>query len=131
MTGCTNLVPKHIFDIDRAAACVSLGYPGVEPILPELLEWLQDCNWPVARVLAPFLGSIGLPMLPHVRKLLEGDDDIWKYWVLSRVVEESPTLAAALREDLERIANSPTASETAEELDRKAREILISLNSHA
>jgi hypothetical protein len=114
-----------------AEACVSLGYPGVEPILPELLEWLQDYNWPVAHVLGPFLSSIGLPMLTYVRKVPEGTDDIWKYWVLSCVIEDSPQLASALRQDLLRFANAPTANERAEDVHRKAKDILAGLNEKA
>jgi len=118
------LIPQTKFDTERAEQAVAAGYPAVEPILPELLEWIQDCNWPVARVLAPFLGTIGAPLIPHIRKILATDDTMWKYWTLTYLVRNSPDVVAALREDLERYANSPTPDERAGELDEVARTIL-------
>ena len=123
------LVPQNKIDIARAEAVVALGFPAVEPILPDLVGWLLDYNWPVARVLGPFLGTIDLPLLPHVRHVLGTTDDVWKYWVLSLLVNPSIPLAAALKEELERLANVPTTGEIAEELDLKAREILDGLKA--
>ena len=118
------LIPQHKSDIERARAAVAAGYPTVAPILPQLLEWLQDCNWPVAHVLAPFLVSIGSPLVPHIRRILDTDDEIWKYWMISDIMRDSPELAAAFRDELERLAWSPTGREAAEELDEVAQEVL-------
>jgi len=103
------LVPRGKWDLARAEEAVAAGYPAVDPILPELLEWLQDYNWPVAHVLVPFLASIGIPLVPHVRHVLDTDDEIWKYWVVSIIMGESNEVAAAFRDELERLARSPTA----------------------
>jgi hypothetical protein len=118
------LIPQTKFDTDRAEQVIAAGYPAVEPILPELLEWIQDCNWPVAQVLAPFLGTIGTPLIPYIRKILATDDVMWKYWALLCLVRDQPDVAAALREDLKRYANSPTPDESAHGLDEVARNIL-------
>ena len=118
------LIPQNKFDTERANQAVAAGYPAIEPILPDLLEWIQDCNWPVAQVLAPFLGTIGAPLLPHIRKILATDDDMWKYWTLLYLVRHKPDVAAALRENLEHYANSPTPDESAHGLDEVARNIL-------
>ena len=118
------LIPQNKFDTERAGQAVAAGYPAVEPILPELLQWIQDCNWPVAVVLAPFLGSIGTPLIPHIKRILATNDSMWKYWTLNYLVRDSPDVVAALREDLERYANSPTPDESADELDEVARDIL-------
>lgn len=72
-----DLVPTHKKDLERAEAAVKAGYPAVEPILGRLIEWLQDCNWPVAHVLAPFLESVGAPLVPHIWRVLRTNDDIW------------------------------------------------------
>ena len=122
-----DLLPRDKMDLTRAKVLVQLGYPAVAPILPELLVWLQDYNWPVAHVLAPFLASIGKPLLPHIRRVLATDDDIWKYWVLSRLVEDNFELARDLAPELSRMAAAPTPGEAEEELDQKAREILTGL----
>jgi hypothetical protein len=122
-----NLLPRDKFDTPRAEAIVAVGYPAVAPVVPELLAWIQDGNWPVAQIIAPFLATIGAPLIPHIRAILATDDNMWKYWVLSHVVQHSPEIAAALREDLVRLANSPTRAETAEELDQLAQEFLRDL----
>jgi hypothetical protein len=121
------LLPQTKHDTDKAEILVKLGYPAVAPILSDLIQWLQDYNWSVAHVLGPFLASIGLPLLPEVRRVLETDDNTWKYWILCCLVELSPELGTALRDDLTRLASAPTAGEEAEELHTKAREILESL----
>ncbi len=118
------MLPKHKFDTDRAEALVALGHPAVEPILPELLAWLQDMNWPVARVIQPFLAQIGAPLAPHVRAALASQDHIWKYWILTQILAESPDLTELFREDLERLAWSPIPGEREEELDIEARALL-------
>jgi hypothetical protein len=116
------LVPLHKSDLQNARAAVALGWPAVEPIVPQLLRWLQDINWPVAHVLAPFFAEVGPALAPQVRAILETDDDVWKYYVIQAVVAYSPGLARALEGELQRIALRPTASEHKEQVDVVAKE---------
>jgi hypothetical protein len=116
------LLPTDKCDVDRAQLLVERGYPAVAPILPELIEWLQDYNWPVARVLQPFLASIGTPLIPEIRRVLKTDDEIWKYWVVSGLLRGR--LAIAFRDELTELAERPTPAHLAEGLDILAREIL-------
>ena len=85
------LLPRSTRDREAARAVIALGYPAVAPVLPDLLEWLQDYNWPVARPIGEFLASIPEPMVPHIRAVLDGNDLIWKYWCIE--VTDSPPLA--------------------------------------
>lgn len=120
-----DLIPTSKTDEERAHAAVAAGYPAVEPILGELVEWLQDYNWPVAHILSPFLRSIGAPLVPHIWHVLRTDDSTWKYWVLEILVpalEES--IAAELRPELERLCYDPGPEEQTEELDQQARAVL-------
>jgi hypothetical protein len=117
-------IPLHKTDIARAEAAVRYGYPAVAPILPQLLEWLKDINWPVAHVLAPFLASIGNPLVPHIEHIFHTDDEIWKYWIIRAIIYNSPELATSFHDELERIASSPTNSEKYEEVNVVAREVL-------
>jgi hypothetical protein len=118
------LIPRDKFDLVTARAAAAAGYPTVASILPELLEWLQDCNWPVSGVLAPFLASIGEPLVPHVRRVLESGDEVWKYWMICAIIKQSPVIAAAFRDTLERLAYAPTEREVTEELNEVARDVL-------
>ncbi len=121
-------IPATKFDVDKAAEVVRVGYPAVEPLIPQILEWIKDLNWPVSRVLQPFLASIGAPLAPHVEAVLAGRDDAWKHSVLSGVVARSPSLAQALTTQLKRLADAPSPGESQEEVDRVAGEILDGLS---
>lgn len=115
------LLPEDKGDEDRARKLVKLGYPAVEPVLPHLMIWMQDFNWPVAKIISPFLASIGTPLIPEIRRVLHGDDDIWKYWVLSQVVSFfTRSEVTDLVPDLELLSQQ----ESEEDVDTMAAEIL-------
>jgi len=122
------LLPKDKHDITQAEVLVALGFPQIEPILPEILEWVQDMNWPVARIFQPFLSAIGAPLAPFIRVVLFSDDETWKYFVIGNIVGESMELARALRAELERLATAPTESEIREQVHEQAAEVLRKLS---
>ncbi|GAA0766519.1 DUF5071 domain-containing protein [Ideonella azotifigens] len=122
-----NPLPRHKSDLFAAEAAVRLGWPSVKPMAMQLLMWLQDINWPVAQVLAPFFERIGADLAPHVGQILQTQDDVWKYYVISAVVARSKPLAEALEGELRRIVQCPTDSEHTEEVDRVAAEALAQL----
>lgn len=72
----------------------------------------------------PFLASIGAPLAPLVRTILNTDDEVWKYWVVVCLIAESQPLTLALTPELEKLANSPTPGEREERIDRLAQNIL-------
>lgn len=119
------LLPKDKFDLERANALVSIGYPTVAPLLSELLEWLQDGNWPVSKIFSPFLASVGTPLAEEIRKILRTEDHLWKYWVLLRVVAYSSELATALYPELVKIAESDPLDTDEKEVKSIARELLM------
>jgi len=122
------LLPRHRSDFERADAIVSKGYPAVAPVLPELFNWLQDCNWPISRTIAPFLAGLGQPIVPVVRAILEADDDIWKYWVLTQVVANAAAhVGESLRDVLTRIDTHPSQGEIIEGARDAAHDILSAL----
>jgi 1-acyl-sn-glycerol-3-phosphate acyltransferase len=119
-------VPRDKFDLEAVQRARAAGYPAIEPVLPVLLEWVQDLNWPVAREIAPFLVEVGAPIVPLILEVLRGDDSIWKYSVLTEIVRHLDKKAQKpLLEECLRMVETPTASEKAEEADLAAREILL------
>lgn len=119
-----DLVPQHKHDLERVKAVIALGYPGIAPILPELLKWMQDLNWPVAQALEPFLASIGEPLIPEIRRVLQGDDVMWKVWLVECLVSRSPVVAAALTPELEQMARTEKDDEDSEYLREVAMDAL-------
>jgi len=117
------LVPSAKDETDLAKKLVALGYPAVEPVIAEILEWVEDANWPVAKVFLPFLVRIGAPLVPHVRYVLQSQDEQWKRVVLDHIVSESGALAHGISVDLLRLIDSPTDAERAEGLQTTADEL--------
>lgn len=122
------LLPRDKCDIDHVHAIVALGYPAVAPVLPDLLEWLRDCNWPVSFPIADFLATLPEQMAPLIWDVLRGDDDIWKYWCIARLISAMPTqIAEQFRAELTRLVERPTTAERGEELNEVAEDALHSL----
>jgi Domain of unknown function (DUF5071) len=119
------LLPRNKHDIEHVQALIELGYPGVAPILPNLLEWTQDPNWPVAGPLGEFLASIGDPIVKHVADILRGGDGGWKYTCIHFVVRNMRLeIAAQLTSSLDRLVTSPTPDDIREEVNLAAQEAL-------
>lgn len=98
----------------------------VLPLLPGLLEWIQDMNWPVARGVLELLLTFPKEIVPHVQDVLtSSDDDSWKYFILIHLVNYLPLESRMqFKEYLTRVAEAPTESELYEELNEIAKEIL-------
>ncbi|MES2949621.1 MAG: DUF5071 domain-containing protein [Pseudomonadota bacterium] len=113
-------MPGSKDEADKATKLVSLGYPAVEPVLGEIFEWVEDANWPVAKVFLPFLARVGAPLVPHVRYVLQSQDEQWKRVVLDSIVSQSGALAHGISVDLLRLIDTPTAAEQEEGLHTMA-----------
>ena len=119
-------LPKHKSDYENTQYLISLGYPIIEPILPELLEWVQDINWPVARLLAPFLISIGANLKPYIIPILHGNDSVWKYWIISSILSPmSEKELIEFKDPLVDVINNLSESDKLEEVDLAINEILL------
>ena len=119
-------VPKDKFDLETARRARDAGWPAVEPVLCDLVDWCVDSNWPVAGVLGPFLGRVGTPALPAVRAVLNAGDEPAKYHVLIGIVAAmAPAARSELDDQLLRFADHPTETEAAEGLRELARELLV------
>lgn len=119
-------LPRDKYDTASAETLVSLGWERIVPVIPNILEWLQDINWPVAVVFRPFLIAVGAPLAPFIKAVLATDDNVWKYGILASVVSQAPELAAELRLDLERLCSNPSDGERLEGVSELAQEILAS-----
>lgn len=90
-----------------AEVIVSLGYPRVRSILPGLLEWIKDMNWPGAFTIANFLKTIGSPLIPYIKEVLQkhSSDEIWIEWIFIQVINEWTTeQIIQIKEELIRIS---------------------------
>jgi len=101
------LLPRDKNDVAGAASLIDLGFPVVEPVLPQLIDWLRTNGSPVDLALRPFFASLGERAVPVVRTVLEGKHELHQYTVLSAVLSKWPKHAVAqLVPDLERLVTS-------------------------
>lgn len=119
------LFPTSKYDLEACATLANASDGEVGPLVPQLLEWLQDMNWPVAVHVRDRLARMSAELVEPVRKVLIGNDETWKYWLVSSLLPETDSrVVSALSAELKRLAFCPTASEKSEEVDMLARELL-------
>ena len=115
------LIPKNKFDQETVDKLEKLSFDQLRPIVPQLLEWLQDMNWPIARPVADILEPYIDKIIPEIIKIFKTDDGMWKYWMVIFVRNTTDPLLIA---EIERIAKFPTRDEIEDEVDLLAIEIL-------
>lgn len=80
------LLPKDKVDDSNLGKIKELSDAEIEPIIPELLGWLQDMNWPIANEIAEILRHHEDVVFPHIPGILQSDDAMWKLWVMEGLV---------------------------------------------
>jgi Domain of unknown function (DUF5071) len=107
------LLPRDKNDVEGARALVALGYPTVEPVLTQMLEWLKTSGSPVEMVMREFFVSLGINGVPVVQKALGSRHDLLKYSVVTHIVVRWPVAAvAALKTQLQSLATGSGGSGT-------------------
>lgn len=95
-------------------------------VAKELLEWLEDGNWPVSypvgKVLSQYVNQLQDELLP----ILRGPDPLLKMWCIRFILEEAqvPQLDQQYLVELEHIAKYPTSNEEAEGTAEAAQDAL-------
>lgn len=123
-----SLVPKDKYDISVISGLKKLSDTETEPIIPGLLEWIKDMNWPVAEDIAEILSAHSKVTAPFIPELLrpEQTDDIWKFDIITYLLKRNSSFSenALIIAEAERIASSPTKGEQLEEVDTAAKSYL-------
>lgn len=115
------LIPKNKFDESGIEELKKLSFEQIKPIVPNLLEWLQDMNWPVASYIADILKPFINKITPEIVAILKSDDVMWKYWILGLIRQTNDPLILM---ELEKIVKYPSLEEIDNEVDIEAIEIL-------
>lgn len=116
------LIPKHKGDQKVISSLKKLSFEELEPIIPELLEWLQDMNWPIARPVADILNPFADMIVPEIIKILKTNDGEWKRHIL--IILAKDTTDPILLQEIERIAKFPSRDEIEDEVNLEAIAIL-------
>ncbi|MCH7321719.1 DUF5071 domain-containing protein [Solibacillus sp. MA9] len=100
------MTPKNKFDIEEVETLRNKPANEVVPLLPELMTWMQDMNWPVAKSVVELLLTYPTEITPLIDEVLAGDDDMWVYWCLVELVPKLPFYSKlVLAEAVEQIAS--------------------------
>ena len=119
------IVPSDKFDFEACNNLLSASDEDVIKNIDELFEWLQDMNWPVAPKIIERLKLLEEPLINPIQNILRGNDDIWKYWIISSLLRQTSIKVVTLvKEDLNKIIKNPTANEISEEVNVAAEELL-------
>lgn len=127
MENIRDLIPKNKGDLSTAEILTNYSYEELKEIIPNLLEWLQDMNWPVAKPVSEYLESINDKITTELLSILKSnDDEVWKYWIIT--IFGPITQSPIIKNEIIRIATSPTENEIIEELHQVAKGIVNSRN---
>ncbi|MGN7117190.1 DUF5071 domain-containing protein [Lysinibacillus odysseyi] len=119
------MIPRDKFDELAMLRLQMSTREEIIPILPELLVWIQDMNWPIAAKMAELLRAYPEETVPHIKEILKGTDSIWKYWCLLELVKPmNRDHQLVLKEDLLQLIHHPSDDDRLEEVDVLAAEIL-------
>lgn len=122
-------LPRDKHDFERVNQLQTLESSIMIALIPNLVEWLQDINWPISTEIATILLRYPEETIPHIKDVLKSNDDIWKEWSLRYFVKELPKhLIKKFQPELIRIANTPTKGELLEEVNETALMILETIN---
>lgn len=68
----------------------AIGYPRIKPVLPYLMEWFQDVNWPGVRTIIEIFRDIStIDLLPFIEdasmRSIRENDECWAYGFVSLI----------------------------------------------
>ena len=111
-------LPTSKWDPDAIQRLSQLDPEKRNILLPQLLVWIQDINWPNAGKIVPFLIVGSKEIIPEIEWVLNGQDDVWKGNCIRHILTHlPPETVQPLLPVLKRIVETPTANEKAEEID--------------
>ena len=124
-----NINPIDKSDEASAQRLLLAGDEEVLTILPDLLEWLKDYNWPVTSQVHERLKRLGQPLVKPLKEILQGNDGTWKWFIISCFLPDlDKVIAEQLHDELHRIINNPTKSDVIEEVVLEAQEYFDELS---
>lgn len=77
------LLPKTKHDNSNLSKIKLLSDDDLSKIAGNLLEWLQDANYPIFREVLEIIVFRQNLFLDEISEVLRSDDLMWKYWILT------------------------------------------------
>ena len=123
-----DMIPKDKFDTSSFKELMSLNDNEIDVIIPELLEWIQDMNWPVSEYIIQVLSRHQCIVEKYLLNLLkpEQKDDEWKRNIIQYLTTKWASCPndTKITAEIRRIAKNPTDGERLEMADTAVKEYL-------
>lgn len=125
-----NIVPRDKEDIDFIQNLRLKNVNDIRDYVPELLEWIQDGNWPQAKLIVDYFLPYVNEIESEIIDILKSDDPIWKYYMLSRLLYNSKVQPNNnILKTIKKLYLNANESEKEEEVDLVAGEVLNKFSS--
>jgi hypothetical protein len=119
------LIPKHISDFETVERIKNTNIESIKLVLPQLFEWVEDINWPIAPELASILVKFDDLIIPFLIDLIRKPDGLREITAYCYMLPElNNKQLLLLSEELNRVMNKPTAFEKEEGYDKLALKYL-------
>lgn len=116
-----NSLPLLKDDIQKAKDIIQIEVQKALPVLPHLLRWTKDCNWPVSRILLPYLLNFDKDLIPEIDNIIKGHDEVWISWILYEILGN---LSDATLSIFKPILVVLAQKESEEDIDGTAKELI-------
>ena len=80
------MIPKEKNDEEAIKRLMSASDDQVIENADQLLEWLQDINWPVFKGIVKRLSVLGNELVVPISNIMESDDSIWKANIVGHLI---------------------------------------------
>ncbi|WP_157890031.1 DUF5071 domain-containing protein [Paenibacillus sp. DMB5] len=106
-------LPTDKHDFKSVELLAGLEESQVIPLIPKLLEWVQDINWPIAAAVADLLQKYKVHTVSHIEAVfLLRNDSIWIYNILAYLMNEWDSRSvSALSSSILKLAQAPDVYE--------------------
>lgn len=121
-----NFIPKTKDDFESIEKLRKLNDEEIVPLIPQLLEWLQDANWPIFNDIKSILMLQQEFLIEPLNEILQSNDSSWKYFIISDFLPCLDNIVLKkLQVELHKLAYFPVSKEDKlEEVDVCALELL-------
>ncbi len=69
---------------------IARDQPGDPDVIKALICWLMDGNWPGSMEASDYLITLEDKVKPYIISILNGSDEMWKYYTINRLVSFWP-----------------------------------------
>ncbi|QLY81265.1 DUF5071 domain-containing protein [Clostridium intestinale] len=115
------IIPTNKHDFDAVEKIKNTDLKSIQQYLPQIFEWVEDINWPIAPKLAEVLVKFDDMIVPYLIDLIRNPDGLREYSVYFYMLPILTDIQLHLiKGELMRVAYNPSDFEKQEGYDKIA-----------